>query len=35
MSPAVAQRRFSPAVGVLSATEIAGVEDAEFEPRPA
>ena len=32
---AIAQRRFSPPVHVLSDAEIATVEDAEFEPRPA
>jgi Kef-type K+ transport system membrane component KefB len=32
---AIAQRRFSPPVHALSAAEIADVEDAEFEPRPA
>lgn len=30
---AIAQRRFSPPVHVLSDAEIADVEDAEFEPR--
>jgi hypothetical protein len=32
---AIAQRRFSPPVHVLSDAGIADVEDAEFEPRPA
>lgn len=31
---AIAQRRFSPPVHVLSDAEISNVEDAEFEPRP-